>query len=104
MSVHNGYGERDTTSAESLVQRVRLSIDHGRLHGLRAIDIQMVGDTVILSGRVATFHHKQMATAFASRVAGVSEVTNWLTVDDAGTKPRYFGQTVDGSTVVRTTK
>jgi osmotically-inducible protein OsmY len=71
---------QETASDEDLARRVRLSVDHSHQHGLRLIDIEVVGDTVVLSGQVVTFHLKQLATAFARRVAGVVEVVNRLEV------------------------
>ena len=67
-------------NAKDLVRRVRLSIDHGGLPALRLIDIEAIGSTVVLGGRVATFHQKQLATSLAGRVAGVVEVMNRLDV------------------------
>jgi hypothetical protein len=74
----------ELTTTESLARRVRLFIDHGRQPGLRLIDVEVIGSTVVLSGKVATFHQKQLATALASRVAGVVEVMNQLEVPDGG--------------------
>ncbi len=83
-------------SAEELARRVRLSVDRSRMHGLRLIDIEVIGDTVVLSGQVVTFHQKQLATAFARRVAGVVEVVNRLEVhngrnDDDQQRPGNVG-------------
>ena len=75
---------REPASAKSLAERVRFSFDQGRTPGLRLIDTEVIGDTVVLSGKVATFHQKQMASALAGRVAGVVEVMNRLEVDDGG--------------------
>ena len=52
--------------------------------GLRLIDIEVIGGTVVLSGKVATFHQKQLASALAGKVAGVVEVMNRLEVTDGG--------------------
>ena len=76
--------DTELTNAEDLVRRVRLSIDHAGLPALRPIDVEMIGSTIVLSGRVATFHQKQLATALASRVAGVVNVMNQLEVPDGG--------------------
>ena len=75
----------EVTNAKTLVRRVRLSIDHGGLPALRLIEIQAIGSTVVLAGRVATFHQKQLATSLAGRVAGVVEVMNRLDVLDGWT-------------------
>ena len=72
----DGLPEND----EDLLQRVRLSVERSRLHGLHLMDIEVIGDTVVLSGEVATFHHKQLATEFARKVAGVAQVLNHLEV------------------------
>lgn len=72
--------DQDTANLEGLARQVRLSVDRSRQHALRLIDIEVVGDTVVLSGHVVTFHLKQLATAFARRVPGVGEVVNLLEV------------------------
>ena len=82
MHTFEDSADAELTNAERLVLRVRLSIDHAGLPALRLIDIEVIGSTVVLSGRVATFHQKQLATALASRVAGVVEVMNQLEVHD----------------------
>src|ERR1700691_6001388 len=69
---------------KNLAERVRFSFDQGRTPGLRLIDTEVTGDTVVLSGKVGTSHLKQLAGALACRVAGVVEVTNRLEVDDGG--------------------
>jgi len=74
----------EDSADEDLIRRVRLSVDRSRQHGLRLIDIEVVGDAVVLSGQVVTFHQKQLATAFARRVAGVIQVVNRLEVQDTG--------------------
>ncbi len=82
MYVSEDSNEWGIENAEHLARRVRLFFDHGRLRDLRSIDIEVIGSTVVLSGQVSTFHHKQLATAFALRVAGVGEVANRLEVHD----------------------
>jgi hypothetical protein len=73
-------GVEETVNVEDLARRVRLSVDRSHQQGLRLIDIEVVGDTVVLSGHVGTFHLKQLATAFACKVAGVVDVVNRLEV------------------------
>jgi hypothetical protein len=75
-------GDRELVTVQELARRVRLSVDHLGRPGLRLIDIEVNGNTVVLSGRVGTFHQKQLASAFAGRVAGVSKVFNQLEVHD----------------------
>ena len=52
--------------------RVRQFLSAANLPALRYIGVQVVGDSVVLSGCVRTFHEKQMATEFARRVANAS--------------------------------
>jgi osmotically-inducible protein OsmY len=80
MSALEDSPDDEVAPVESLAERVRLSVDRSRMHGLRLIDIDVDGDKVVLSGQVVTFHQKQLATAFARRVVGVAEVVNHLEV------------------------
>ena len=64
--------------------RVRQFLSAANLPALRHIGVQVVGDSVVLSGYVRTFHEKQMATEFARRVAGVVNVANRIDV--------YYGE------------
>ena len=72
----------ELTNAADLVRRVRLSIDQSRLTGLRLIDIEAIGSTVVLRGQVATFHQIELATASVRKVAGVVDVMNLLELHD----------------------
>lgn len=56
---------------------------------LRDIEVQVVGDSVILSGCVGTFYEKQLATEFVRRVAGVVGVLNRIEV--------HYADSTDGS-------
>ena len=81
--------------ADALARRVRLSIEQGRLTGLRLTDVEVIGGTVVLSGKAATYHQKQLASALAGGVAGVVEVMNRLEVhyggnDDNSQQPIRF--------------
>jgi len=82
MCATDDAADRNLANAEELAQRVRLSVDHTGQRGLRLIDVEVTADTVVLSGKVGTFHQKQLATAFASRVAGVGKVSNQIEVHD----------------------
>ena len=80
MSALEESPDDEVAPAETLAERVRLSVDRSRMHGLRLIDIEVEGGRVVLSGQVVTFHQKQLATTFARRVVGVVEVVNRLEV------------------------
>ena|ERR1700722_14297515 len=82
--------DEELTNAANLVRRVRLSIDQSRHSGLRLVDLEVIGSTVVLRGQVATFDQIQLATALVRKVDGVVEVMNLLEVHDdwEGDKPR----------------
>jgi CO dehydrogenase/acetyl-CoA synthase epsilon subunit len=61
---------------EQLRQRVRLFLTGSNLPGLRHIDVEVHGDTVILNGSVRTFYEKQLAVRLSRRVAGVIHVVD----------------------------
>jgi osmotically-inducible protein OsmY len=63
-----------------LEQRVRQFFVSANLPSLRYLDVAVEGNTVVLMGYVQTFYEKQMATAFARRVAGVVNVVNSINV------------------------
>jgi len=63
-----------------LEQRVRQFLSSANIPALRHIGVQINGNTVVLSGYVQTFYEKQMAIAFARRVAGVVDVIDSIDV------------------------
>ena len=89
-------GDWGVDNAVHLAQRVRLFFNHGPLRGLRLIEVDVIGGTVVLRGQVATSHQKQLATEIARKVAGVGEVRNYLQVHDG-----WRGEKVQQSKDVR---
>lgn len=67
---------------DELTRRVRLFLASADIPSLRRIRVDIVGDTLVLSGRVCTFYERQMALARSRRVAGVIEVDDQIEVDD----------------------
>lgn len=67
---------------DELTRRVGLFLASADMPNLRRIRVDLVGDTVVLSGRVRTFYERQMAVARSRRVAGVIEVDDQIEVDD----------------------
>jgi len=66
MYAHEDLADRDAADDEDLARQVCLSVDRSRQHALRLTDIEVVGDTVVLSEQVVTFHLKHLATACAA--------------------------------------
>jgi hypothetical protein len=76
--------------SESLGQRVRLFLAASHVPGLRRVEVEVVGDTVTLRGRVRTFYEKQLAARLVRHVAGVIHVVDL--VEARGYTPRVeFG-------------
>ena len=69
-------------SGDDLSRRVGLFLASAAMPGLRRIRVDVVGDTVILAGRVRTFYERQTAVERSQRVAGVIRVDDQIEVDE----------------------
>ncbi len=69
-----------TLEALDLQRRVALFLKTSHIPGLRHVSVTVDADAVVLSGEVNTYYEKQMAVQFASRVAGVIRILDFLTV------------------------
>lgn len=65
---------------QELRQRVQNFLASRNYPGLRTLEVIVDRGRVILSGRVSSFHEKQLATSCAQRVAGVIGVCNYVEV------------------------
>ncbi len=65
---------------ETLRQRVLQFLAGSQIPALRQVRVEIDGDSVVLRGELGTFYEKQMATQFASRVAGVIRVIDSIEV------------------------
>lgn len=63
-----------------LKRRVQLFLAGRNMPGLRRVDVDVTGDTVVLKGRVRTFYEKQLAAHCCRRVAGVIKVIDAMDV------------------------
>ena len=63
-----------------LQRRVQQFLMTAHLPALRHVGVEVVDDSVVLTGSVQSFYEKQMATEFARRVAGVVSVVNSIEV------------------------
>lgn len=59
-----------------LQRRIHNFLESRHYPGLRNLLIAVCGGQVVISGRVQSFHEKQLATNCAQRVAGVLQVIN----------------------------
>jgi osmotically-inducible protein OsmY len=69
--------ERD---ARDLKATVAETLDHSGYSALSLVGCEVRGDAIILQGSVPTYYLKQLAQAFALRVAGAKRVDNRLAV------------------------
>ncbi len=83
-TVHSPDAEAVTD--EDLRRRVRLFLIGSNLPGLRHIEPEVHGDTVILKGSVRTFYEKQLAVRLSRRVAGVIHIVD--SIEASGYPPR----------------
>ena len=51
------------------------------IHALRELRVQLVGESLILSGRVGSFYHKQLAQEVVRRIASDLCVVNAVVVN-----------------------
>lgn len=52
-----------------------------RLHPLRALAVEQAGESIIISGRVNSFYHKQMAQEIVRAVCNDIELRNNIDVE-----------------------
>lgn len=64
-----------------LLQRVKSFLAGRHYSPLRNLRVQVLGDSVIVSGIVSSFHERQVAIECCKRVAGVRHVVDEVTVN-----------------------
>ena len=68
-------GFRDITG------RIRHLLAESPISDVRRVDVEQVGDRVLLSGRVRTFYAKQMAQETVRSAVGKLQIVNSVNVD-----------------------
>lgn len=68
-------GFRDITG------RIRHLLAESPISDVRRVDVEQVGDRVLLSGRVRTFYAKQMAQETVKSAVGKLQLVNSVNVD-----------------------
>jgi hypothetical protein len=66
---------------ENVLQGVRLRLDGAGFPGLRRIQVSMNRGVIVLRGRLASFHEKQIAIELTRHVAGVHRIDNHIEVE-----------------------
>lgn len=64
-----------------LERRVALYLDSRHISSLRRVKVNALGGVVTLTGRVRTFHERQVGLLSARRVAGVVRIVDRILVD-----------------------
>jgi hypothetical protein len=76
--VHDG-----ATADRQLERRIRNFLESRNLPALRDLTVEVRNGAAVITGRVSTFYHKQLATSCCQRVAGVLSVLNEVRVADS---------------------
>jgi carbon storage regulator len=66
-----------------LERRIRNFLEGLNLPALRDLEVEVRSGAAVITGRVSTFYHKQLATSCCQRVAGVLSVLNEVRVTDS---------------------
>ena len=72
-------GVRMSRSNDNLIQ-AKKAMRESSLHALRELVVEQAGQTLIISGRVGSFYHKQMAQEIARAVCRDIELHNTVDV------------------------
>ena len=66
-----------------LERRLKSFLEGLNLPALRDLEVEVRNGAAVITGRVRTFYHKQLATSCCQRVAGVLNVLNEVRVTDS---------------------
>ncbi len=69
------------TIGHEIEQRAQDALDHSSIHALRSLRVEQKDDQLVISGRLGTFYHKQLAQELIREVAGDVQVVNAIDVD-----------------------
>lgn len=83
-----GHSVDDGKAADrELTRRVKSFFEGLNLPALRGLHVEVRNGAAVITGRVRTFYHKQLATFCCQRVAGVLNVLNEVQVTDSPGTP-----------------
>lgn len=63
-----------------VARHARIALERSRIYALRRLSVQQDGDYLILSGRVDSFYHKQLAQEVVRAASEGLEVENAISV------------------------
>jgi hypothetical protein len=69
------------SSATKDVQRAQKALTSSPIHALRDLHVEQAGDSLVLSGRVGSFYHKQLAQEVVRSACHEVELMNFIDVD-----------------------
>lgn len=69
-------------SMSKVVRRARKALSASPIYDLRELQVEEVGEALVLSGDVESWHHKQMAQELVRSVPGAQNVINIVEVQE----------------------
>lgn len=67
-------------SCETVRERAQMALTTSPVFDLRELSVEEVGDALLISGRVTSFYHKQLAQEAVRSVVGANSVLNQVLV------------------------
>lgn len=71
----------ETVARDSIESLAKVALSNSPIYPLRELTVSQVGGQLLLSGRVATYYHKQLAQEAVRVVAKGMQVINSIDVD-----------------------
>lgn len=69
--------------------RAQRALESSPVFGLRMLTVERVGESLEISGAVASFYHKQLAQEIVLAIAGDATVVNQVRVEPTGEESGY---------------
>ncbi|MCP4194916.1 MAG: BON domain-containing protein [Planctomycetaceae bacterium] len=69
------------TEATRIPEQVQTALNSSPIHALRELQVEQDAETIILSGRVETYYHKQLAQEIVRTVLDGRQLVNSIHVD-----------------------
>lgn len=79
---HKRLDQGGAAMDRQLERRIRNFLQGLNLPAFRDMEVAVRNGAAVITGRVGTFYHKQLATSCCQRVAGVQNVLNEVRVTD----------------------
>ena len=70
-------------STVDVEDRAQTALADSPIYALRELQVECEGDSLLISGRVSSFYHKQLAQEVVRSVAGSHRVVNEVNVVDS---------------------